>query len=187
MIEVNKMLVIIDMQNDFITGPLGTPEAQAIVPKIVDYINKNEFTHVYATRDTHFDDYSYTQEGKKLPVPHCMDGTEGHKLNDEIRKAMNDNNAHRADICKYTFGSIELAQVIRIYYEHELFTTVYLCGVCTDICVISNALLIKAYCPELEIKVLEDLCAGTTPERHENALNVMRSCQIDVIRGSDDE
>ena len=170
---MNKLLVVIDMQNDFITGPLGTPEAQAVLKKVKARVNQAVKNNEYIafTRDTHNAGYLNTQEGKKLPVEHCIRHTAGW----EIEKSLQVPNANVFN--KDTFGSLDLA--------HHLLMTPYdeveLVGVCTDICVISNALLIKAYLPELKITVNSACCAGTTPENHENALNAMKQCQIDVI------
>ena len=162
-----KILVVIDMQNDFITGSLGTPEAQAIVKGVKTKINqalKQKDTVVF-TRDTH------TQEGKKLPVLHCVRYTSGW----EIEKSLQLPGAQIFN--KDTFGSLDLA--------HYLLSTgcdeIELVGVCTDICVISNALLIKAYLPELKIVVDSACCAGTTLENHQKALAMMQQCQIEII------
>ena len=169
----NKLLVVIDMQNDFITGSLGTPEAQAVVKKVkarISQATKNGETVAY-TRDTHNANYLNTHEGKNLPVEHCIRHTDGW----EIEKSLQVPNTHIFN--KDTFGSLDLA--------HHLLVTPYdeveLVGVCTDICVISNALLIKAYLPELKIVVNSACCAGTTPENHENALKAMKQCQIEII------
>lgn len=167
-----KVLVIIDMQNDFITGSLGTPEAQAIVKRVKHNIQEaqNAKQTVVFTRDTHGANYLNTQEGQKLPVIHCVRYTAGW----EIEKSLQMPSAQIFN--KDTFGSLDLA--------HYLLSTgcqeVELAGVCTDICVISNALLIKAYLPELKIVVDSACCAGTTPENHQKALDMMRQCQIEV-------
>lgn len=170
-----KFLVIIDMQNDFITGALGSKEAQMIVDDIVRYA-ENFNGHIIATMDTHSKDwYLKTQEGRKLPVEHCIKNTPGWCLEDRIFDVVG------TTIEKSTFGSTELANYIEDYVKRDNYNKVYLCGVCTDICVVSNALLLKAMYPEINIKVLEDLCAGTTPENHEAALKVMESCQIERV------
>lgn len=168
---MRKALVIVDMQNDFINGCLGTPEAQAIVDDVVNYALDFE-GDVIVTMDTHFADYENTQEGRRLPVVHCMRDTDGWQLTPELYDI-----SIKHTIEKDTFGSIELAEMI----VAEDYTKVEFCGVCTDICVISNALLVKAFAPEVEIRVLKDLCAGVTPESHETALKVMQACQIDVV------
>lgn len=168
-----KILVIIDMQNDFITGSLGTPEAQGIVKKIKIKMNqalKKKETVVF-TRDTHGTDYLDTQEGKKLPVPHCIRYTSGW----EIEKSLQLPGAPIFN--KDTFGSLDLVHFLLSIECQEI----ELVGVCTDICVISNALLIKAYLPEVTIQVDHKCCAGTTPENHQKALEMMQQCQIEVI------
>ena len=185
---MQNILVIIDMQNDFITGSLGSPEAQAVVPKIVAKLHKFG-GKVYATRDTHDADYLETSEGRHLPVPHCIVGTPGYAINSEILAAMeacSDNNSISYRIInKTTFGSTALAKTLS-----EISTycnamgercRIELVGVCTDICVISNALLIKAYAPEIELVVDATCCAGTTPTAHQATLQVLKSCQIEVI------
>ena len=179
-----KVLVVIDMQNDFVYGPLGSPEAKAIVSKVVEKVRdykKNE-ARVIFTQDTHYDDYLNTREGKFLPVEHCIKGTEGWR----VIPALFEENKPIFVFNKFTFGSTDLANFIQeMYYDcyetEEQVTEVELVGVCTDICVASNALLLKAYCPELKIIVDASCCAGVTPEKHKAALEVMRSCQIEVI------
>ena len=169
---MKKALVVVDMQNDFVTGVLGTKEAQAIVKPMAEYI-KNFDGDIYATQDTHTDTYKFTQEGQKLPVPHCIFATEGWNIVPEITEVME-------DVClfnKSTFGSVELAKHIQDYHYDE----VQFCGVCTGICVISNVLLTKAYCPEVPIKVIENLCACVTPESHKTAIEAMKMCQVDII------
>jgi len=170
---MKKLLIVVDMQNDFIDGVLGTPEAQKIVPEVDKYIKIFNGDVVF-TQDTHFDDYMTTQEGKNLPVKHCIKGSDGWKITDKIYMPV-DSEVFE----KYTFGSTDLGNFIKLntnYYDE-----VYICGVCTDICVISNALLIKSFCPEMPIKVIERLCAGVTVESHNNAINAMKMCQIEVI------
>ena len=171
---MKNLLVVVDMQNDFITGALANPEGQKIVGKIVDYIYNFNGDIVF-TKDTHFTSYLSHQEGKRLPVPHCIGNTEGHELVPEIAKAAEskDNSFY---CVKETFGSVRLGQVV----EREQYDTIYFVGVCTDICVISNAILCKAFDPEARIVVLKDMCAGVTLESHETALKAMQACQIDV-------
>lgn len=175
---MNKTLIVIDMQNDFVTGVLGTHEAQAIVPNVVKKIKeaRENGTKVLFTKDTHYNDYLNSQEGKNLPVPHCIKGTKGHDLIPELRPY----ELPRAVYEKETFGSFVLAYDLEVDYGMEDLGEIELCGVCTDICVISNALLIKARCPEVRIKVDASCCAGVTPEKHRSALEVMKSCQIEV-------
>lgn len=170
---MKKLLIVVDMQKDFIDGSLGTKEALAIVPnvkkKIEEYLAKED--DVLFTLDTHEDNYLETQEGKNLPVVHCIRGTDGWELNDALKEFQ----GQRFE--KNTFGSADLAEFIKDK-EYEL---IELIGLCTDICVISNALLIKAFLPETPIRVDASCCAGVTPESHENALNAMKVCQIEVI------
>lgn len=183
-----KALVIIDMQNDFIDGSLGTPEAQAIVPvmeKRMEELAKEKNTLLFYTKDTHFEDYLETQEGKKLPVPHCVYNTNGWCINKRIAAAgyncdfiVTANGGRR--FLKNTFGSLDLAQTITQNCNGDI-DEIILMGVCTDICVVSNALLLKAHLPEVKITVDASCCAGVTPEKHKAALEVMKSCQINVI------
>ena len=169
-----KVLVVIDMQNDFIDGALGTPEACAIVPAVVDKI-RNFDGLVLATRDTHGADYLNTQEGRNLPVEHCIKGTKGWELNPEISELIKE-----TPIDKPTFGSCELGMRIKELAQHENIEYITLIGVCTDICVISNAMIIKAFLPEVPVTVVKECCAGVTPESHLRALEAMRSCQIEI-------
>lgn len=170
-----RLLVVVDMQNDFIDGALGTREAQAIVPKVAEKI-KNWDGKIIFTRDTHFADYADTQEGKKLPVPHCIKGTFGWEISDRLEA---DGDCVILD--KPTFGSVELAESLKSAAGAEEIEGIELVGLCTDICVISNALLLKAFYPEIPISVDAACCAGVTPESHRNALEAMKMCQIDVI------
>ena len=171
------ILVVIDMQNDFIDGALGTPEAEAIVPNVVDRV-KNFNGLVLATRDTHSGDYLQTQEGKRLPVKHCIEGTEGWDLISPLQEVQEKKNARIFK--KKTFGSVELAQYLADIHEKTPISSIELIGLCTDICVVSNALLIKAYLPEVPILVDASCCAGVTPGSHEAALQTMECCQIQV-------
>ena len=171
-----KVLVVIDMQNDFITGVLGNAETASVVDKVVKRINDfheaEKDGRIIATLDTHFENYLSTQEGKNLPVPHCIKGTNGWNLLDQIKSLLSENDVM---INKETFGAIDLPDVIRkMGYVDEI----RIVGVCTDICVISNAMILKAAFPEVPIKVTSSCCAGVTPESHENALNAMKICQI---------
>lgn len=167
---MKKALILVDFQNDFIDGSLGTPEAQKIVPTVLEKLKTYPEDCRFATKDTHFEDYLSTQEGKNLPVLHCQKGTLGW----EIRKEAQVGYAKVFE--KTTFGSLELAQ----YIKEEAFDAVELIGICTDICVVSNALLIKAYAPEVKISVDASCCAGVSPEKHQAALETLRSCQVEV-------
>jgi len=175
---MNKILIVVDMQNDFITGSLGTAEAREIVPEVAEKID-NFDGKIILTKDTHKEDYLSTQEGRSLPVEHCIEGTHGHDICDELKAIESIGKA--AVYEKETFGSYELAKALKEEHEHAgQIDEIVLCGLCTDICVISNALLIKAYLPEVKMVVDSSCCAGVTPEKHEAALEVMRSCQIEV-------
>ena len=167
-----KILVVVDMQNDFIDGALGTKEAAAIVPYVKEVIENFEGRTIF-TRDTHFENYMDTQEGKNLPVPHCIKGTEGWQICAEL-EALRTTEA----IDKITFGSKDLVEVLKAEENVESITFV---GLCTDICVISNAMLIKAFYPEIPLYVDAKGCAGVTPESHQNALNAMKMCQIKIL------
>ena len=167
-------LIVVDMQNDFIDGALGTKEAVAIVPAVEKKIREFAGTVLF-TRDTHTESYLQTQEGRKLPVPHCIRGTSGWQIRAEL-DALRKTDA----IDKVTFGSCALAELLRTENEKEAIESITLIGLCTDICVISNAMTIKAFLPEAEIIVDADCCAGVTPESHYTALQAMKVCQIRI-------
>lgn len=172
---MRRLLLVIDMQNDFVDGALGTPEAAAIVDRVVEEIGKYPTKDIIATRDTHPENYLETQEGHNLPVIHCVKGTPGWELNAKVAAALKG----AAIIDKPTFGSKELAeQMAALAQDEDLDIT--LVGLCTDICVISNALLIKAFLPETPIRVIANCCAGVTPASHKAALDTMRMCQIKI-------
>ena len=173
---MKRFLVVVDMQKDFVDGALGSREAVAIVPAAAKKIRSFD-GEIFVTYDTHFANYMETAEGKKLPVPHCIKGTDGWALNAEIAKALAEKKVTPVE--KKTFGSVELPALIREAAGTEAFT-LELIGLCTDICVVSNALLLKAHFPETPIAVDAACCAGVTPEKHAAALETMRSCQIDV-------
>ncbi len=172
--KMKKLLVVVDMQKDFVTGSLGTKEALAIVPRVVKKVESalEEGREVVFTKDTHGADYLGTQEGKNLPVVHCIKGTEGWELVDELVSY----EAGNAVIEKPGFGSMTLAEKA----AKGNYDEVELVGLCTDICVISNAMLVKAADTELLVKVDQNCCAGVTPESHTNALEAMKLCQIVV-------
>lgn len=173
---MRKILLVIDMQNDFIDGPLGTPEAEAIIDKVVQVIYQYPLENIIATRDTHGKDYLNTQEGQKLPVPHCVKGTLGYNLHPRITAALNG----AAIIGKSTFASKKLAEkVASMAKMEELEITIV--GLCTDICVVSNALLLKAYLPETPIRVIASACAGASVAGHQAALKTMEMCQIEIL------
>lgn len=172
---MEKILVVIDMQNDFIDGSLGTKEAEAIVPNVINKIKEYEPKNIYATRDTHYENYLETSEGRLLPVAHCIEDSYGWQIKDEIMQAL----PEAKIIDKITFGSTDLADVL-FARNDKTKLEIELIGLCTDICVVSNALLLKAKMPETHISVDSSCCAGVTPESHEAALVTMRMCQIEV-------
>jgi nicotinamidase/pyrazinamidase len=174
---MQEILIVVDMQNDFVYGSLGTPEAQRIVDHVVEKIMQFE-GRVLFTQDTHESDYLETQEGVRLPVEHCIRGTKGWELVPAIEALRLPDTPV---IEKPTFGSSELVSLLERLNEEEPIRSITLVGLCTDICVISNALLIKAYFPEIPIAVDATCCAGVTVESHQRALDAMRVCQIDVI------
>lgn len=169
-----KALIVVDMQKDFIDGALGTKEAEVIVPAVAARIQaaRRDGEAILFTRDTHSKDYLNTQEGKNLPVAHCIYGTDGWQI--DARLEVGD----AAVIDKPAFGSLELAARVAAIPELE---SVELIGLCTDICVISNAIILKARLPETPVFVRADCCAGVTPASHENALNAMKMCQIGIL------
>ena len=169
-----KLLVVVDMHNDFIDGALGTKEAVAIIPAVKKKIQEFD-GKVLFTRETHFENYMETQDGKNLPVPHCIKGTDGW----QIRKELDELRTEDA-IDKLTFGSSELGILLTQMNEKEKIESITFIGLCTDICVISNAMLAKAFLPEVPIIVDAACCAGVTPESHKNALAAMKVCQIAV-------
>ena len=176
---MKDFLIVVDMQKDFVDGSLGTPEAQAIVENVVCKI-ENHKGSIITTLDTHIPDYLNTAEGRKLPVVHCVRNTPGWMLDVRVAQAL----AGRKSISveKNTFGSADLPRLLEELTRGEPFR-IELIGLCTDICVVSNALLLKAHFPEAEISVDASCCAGVTPEAHGAALKVLKSCQIDVING----
>ena len=193
---MKKYLIVIDMQKDFVDGALGSKEAETIVPAVLNKVNAFDGEVIF-TKDTHFEDYMATSEGKMLPVEHCIKGTEGWQLIAPLEKYCTENNCKVYE--KLTFGSVELSQDMRAVWTAGLkergadnaecasmaenstatnIESIELIGLCTDICVVSNALLLKAFLPEVPISVDAACCAGVTPEKHAAALETMRSCQI---------
>ena len=169
-----NVLVVVDMQNDFIDQALGTKEAVAIVDNVAKKISAFDGKVIY-TQDTHAPDYLQTQEGRNLPVEHCIRGSEGWKISSALNV-----DAKAVIFEKPTFGSVELGEYLRKLSQESAIDTIEVIGLCTDICVISNALLIKAFLPEVPISVDASCCAGVTPESHKNALSAMKMCQIKV-------
>ena len=173
---MKKFLVVVDMQKDFVDGALGSREAVAIVPAVVKKIESFD-GEIFVTYDTHFENYMQTSEGKHLPVPHCIKGTNGWQLNNDVENALSGKKFTKVE--KNTFGSVDLPKLIEQAADGDDFA-VELIGLCTDICVVSNALLIKATFPEAPIAVDAGCCAGVTPQAHEAALATMASCQITI-------
>ena len=167
-----KYLIVVDMQNDFITGSLGSALATAIVPNVVEKVRSFDGKVIF-TRDTHFEDYMTTQEGKNLPVPHCIKGSDGWQICDVLKPYA------ETVIDKLTFGSIELPRLLESFGEP--IEKIELCGLCTDICVISNAMVLKAAFPEVLITVDSSCSAGVSVDSHNTALNAMRAVQIEVV------
>ncbi len=173
-----KLLVIVDMQHDFIAGSLGTDEAKNIVPKVVQKM-KNHPGIIIVTKDTHDEHYLNTQEGCNLPVPHCVKGTQGWELDREIEEALQGHFAYVVE--KPSFGSLQLIDIVDdlLSLGHSI-SEVELVGLCTDICVVSNALILKARLPEVPFVVDASCCAGVSPESHKHALETMKMCQIKI-------
>ena len=172
---MQDILIVVDMQNDFIDGALGTKEAVAIVPKVREKIQQFNGTVLF-TRDTHGPNYLQTQEGRNLPVEHCVKDTDGWQIClelDALRKT--------EPIDKVTFGSAELGFKLAEMNAEEPIGSITLVGLCTDICVISNAMIVKAFLPEVPVRIDASCCAGVTPESHENALAAMKCCQIEIV------
>lgn len=174
--NMKKLLVVIDMQNDFIDGALGTKEAEAIVDRVVEKIGEYPKDHIYATRDTHGNDYLQTREGEFLPVVHCVEGTHGWQINEKVAAALDG----AVIVNKGTFGSQALADMLYLEAVGHEDVEIELIGLCTDICVVSNAILIKTRLPEAKVIVDASCCAGVTPESHDAALKTMQMCQCVV-------
>ena len=171
---MQDILIVVDMQNDFIDGALGTAEAVAIVPKVAEKVRDFKGTVIF-TRDTHGENYMQTQEGRNLPVPHCIKGSRGW----EVCPALEPLRTGRT-IDKPTFGSAELGKVLLELDTKEPVGSITLVGLCTDICVISNAMIAKAFLPEVPVTVDAACCAGVTPESHRNSLSAMKMCQVRI-------
>lgn len=172
---MQNILVVVDMQNDFIDGALGTAEAVQIVPNVEKKIAGFDGKVIF-TRDTHEENYMETQEGKKLPVPHCIRGTKGWEIREGLEVYRKGETYD-----KPSFGSIELGQALKAMDEEEKIAKITFVGICTDICVISNVMIAKAFLPEVEIEVDASCCAGVSIETHKNALEAMKVCQVKVI------
>lgn len=175
---MKKILVVIDMQNDFISGALGNDQCLACVPEVVSRIKDESYDQIFLTRDTHFEDYMDTMEGQKLPVPHCIKGSQGWQLIPEVTEAIQGRNYQIVD--KPTFGSTELGALLGAEYNTEEIEIDFV-GVCTGICVISNSMIAKANCPNAVIRVFSKACACVTPDTHQTALDAMKLCHIDIV------
>lgn len=173
---MKKILIVVDMQNDFVHGSLGTKEAENIITNVVDKINNFE-GDIFATFDTHYVNYLETSEGKNLPVIHCIKGTEGWELNKKVKDALDKKGFEKIE--KITFGSTDLPQIIKEKYDTGDIE-IELIGLCTDICVVSNALILKANFPEIPISVDSQCCAGVSVNSHNCALETMKMCQINI-------
>lgn len=172
---MKDILVVVDMQNDFVSGSLGTKEAEKIVDNVVDLV-KNFDGEIYFTRDTHEENYLETQEGRNLPVEHCIEKTPGWEIIDELKPFVGEN-----AIDKVTFGSKDLIETLEKKDKEEKISSITLAGLCTDICIITNALAIKTFMPEVPIRVVEKACAGVSPESHQRALEAMKVCQVEIV------
>ena len=174
---MNRVLIVIDMQNDFISGSLAAENANSIVKDVIDYINVFN-GKIFYTLDTHYDDYLDTLEGKKLPIIHCIKDTYGWEIPKDLYKTLINKNA--IAVIKSSFGSSLLAEQLYNQNKSNTIDEIVLLGICTDICVVSNALLIKSFLPDVKLVVESNLCAGVTNERHLLALQVMEYCHIDI-------
>ncbi len=170
-----KLLVVVDMQKDFIDGALGTKEAEAIVENVLELMQQYPNENIYATKDTHFADYLNTQEGKYLPVPHCIKDSEGWQFDRRLARLYE---THVIE--KTIFGSEALVHLLQERAQNENIA-IMIVGLCTDICVVSNAIMLKNNLPDVEISVKAACCAGVTPQTHEAALQTMKMCQIQVV------
>ena len=180
-----KVLIIVDVQKDFIDGTLGTNEAVLIVDGIVKRVKTSYNELILFTQDTHGNDYLKTDEGQKLPVVHCIEGTQGWQINELVKEAWQNNKntivineISENTFKKHTFGSIELANFLKSM--EDKVTEIEMLGICTDICVISNAIILKNSMPTTKISINSSLCAGTSPKSHAEALNIMKMCHIDI-------
>lgn len=172
---MQDILVVVDMQNDFIDGALGSAEAEAIVPNVKKKIEEFSGTVLF-TRDTHFDNYLETQEGRNLPVKHCIKDTDGWQIRSELEELRK-----TEVIDKLTFGSSDLGPLLKKLNSDNPINSITFIGLCTDICVISNVMIAKAFLPEIPIIVDSNCCAGVSVETHENALKAMEVCQVKIV------
>lgn len=185
---MKRILVVVDMQYDFTVGRLGNKECRSVIDKVVDVINNRDYEYIILTKDTHQSNYLDTQEGRKLPVIHCVENTPGWMIHEDVYKAVQSrlNPENTVTLNKSSFGSIELIDVLnkiisKIDTDNNERTEIEFVGVCTGICVISNVLITKAAFPEHKVSVIEEACACVTPETHKTAIEAMRTCQVDII------
>lgn len=177
--SAHNIIIVVDVQNDFVTGSLGTTEAQEMIPRLKSKLEKSNIDNVLIfTKDTHDNRYLNSTEGKKLPIPHCIKETNGWLIVPEIAPFTNGYN--REVIEKNTFGCVDMIPILKESIKIGFVEEIELVGLCTDICVITNALLIKSYFPYMSIVVDSSCCAGTTVENHNKALDIMRQCHIEV-------
>lgn len=175
-----SILVVVDMQNDFTTGPLGNKECFEAIEKVKEVIENGNYDKIIFTMDTHTEEYLSTQEGRRLPVKHCIRGTYGHRVVDSLVEAAANKTKNVSFVEKPTFGSFELAKLIE-YSGMGENAVIDFVGVCTGICVISNVLITKAKVPEATVRVIEEACACVTPESHKTAIEAMKLCQVDIV------
>lgn len=175
---MKRILVVVDMQNDFVDGSLGTEEAAAIVPNVAKKIREFDGDEIFVTYDTHHENYMDTLEGKKLPVVHCIEGSHGHELNAEVKDALTGKKYY--EVQKAGFGSFSITRGLKERFPGEEMDFEVV-GLCTDVCVVSNVLIMRAGYPNSRIRVDVSCCAGITPETHKAALETMKSCQIDIV------
>ena len=180
---MKQILVVVDMQKDFTTGPLGNAACAAVVPTIADIIKSGAYDRIIFTKDTHQETYLQTQEGQRLPVAHCIEGTPGWEIVPELSDAAAALEQPVEIICKPAFGSVRLGERLREICKTDTgeAVTIDFCGVCTGICVISNVLIAKAFVPEVPIRVIGHACACVTPESHRTAIAAMKTCQVDIL------
>lgn len=177
-----KVLVVVDMQNDFLTGVLGNEECKQTIPQVVDIIKNGGYDAICVTMDTHEEDYLSTQEGEKLPVLHCIKDTEGWQIEASVDEAVQyslGNSLYYIE--KDTFGSTDLGEILKEIDEEQGVSQIDFVGVCTGICVISNAIIAKANMPNVPINIIEKACACVTPESHKTAIEAMKTCQMNII------
>ena len=178
-----KILVIVDMQKDFLTGPLGNEECRSTIDKVCENVRTGDYDSIIFTKDTHNANYLSTAEGKKLPVEHCIEGSDGWESCDEVLEAVNEkySKKYQTEFCKKTFGSTDMGMYLQSEYGNGENLELYFVGVCTGICVINNVSIAKAFCPEADISVIEKACACVTPDSHKNAIEAMRTFMINII------